>query len=265
TCFAATVGGPDMSIPEHSLFIKTKAVNDTLDRYEYNMNVKATFDVEIMVNRDLESAEADTPTAELKGQAYMVKIANNFFDTFEPYVQVGSSVFEAEWDQYGRDVRIESSPGFTWGVGFKLKMFESADYGVKLTLDAKYRDADLSIDKAKLRGSVSRASSKEEVFKIEEWQVSILASKRGILPIGVNDYYVVPYAGVTYSSTIVDARFIQGTHGILYSTFDANDENPLGVVLGCDIMPFFLSHYLWNIELRLVNETAFSLGGTIKF
>lgn len=261
--FAATVGGPEMDVPEESLFLKEEAIKRALDRYEYNMNIKASLEMEFITERKLTSS-SEVTDAELKGQYYMLKISNNFYNIVEPYVKVGTSNLEIKWDQNGNNVKVEPSGGFLWGIGAKAKLLGSNDYGVKLTLDAQYRKFKGDIDTAKLGGS-SITSRLDETFDIKEWQISLLTSKKIIVPIGRNDYYLIPYGGVTFLSSEIDVKFTQSTTGLLYSAYDANDENMVGLVLGCDIMPFLLSYYLLNFELRLINETAFTLGGTIKF
>lgn len=261
---AATVGGPEIDVPEESLFLKEEAVKRTLDRYEYNMRIKASLEIEVITKRELTSS-SEVTDAELKGQYWMLKISNNFYDIVEPYIKVGTSNLEIKWDQNNNNVKVEPNNGFIWGIGAKAKLLESKDYGIKLTLDAQYRNFNADIDIAKLGGSTSVASPIDETFDIKEWQISLLTSKKIIVPIGRSDYYIIPYGGITFLSSEVDVKFTQSTSGLLYSTYDASDENMVGLVLGCNIMPFFLSYYLLNFELRLINETAFTLGGTIKF
>lgn len=260
--FAATVGSPEITIPEQSLFLKQEVVNKALDRTEFNMNIKASMEIEFIIKRELASAD-DVSEVELEGSSIMFKFSNNFYDIIEPYIKIGSSSFKVEWDQNGNDIKIETDPGFIWGMGVKAKLWEFKDYGVKLTLDAQCRDIDLDVDDTKVGGAT--VTSSDKTFSVKEWQTTLLASKKYIFPMGANDYYVVPYGGITYSFLDVDASFTPSGTGALYSTYNASDENVFGIVLGCDIMPFFLSYYLLNFELRLMNETAISLGGTIKF
>ncbi len=252
-----------MTIPEDSLFLKQKAIYRELDRHEYNMNVKVGLDIEVVTKRKIASITGDTSNVRLKGQSYMLKFSNNFHDLVEPYIKIGTSDLEIKWTRSGSDIKIETNPGFVWGIGFKAKVFEFED-GLKLSLDAQYRDTDLNVDKIYFNGV--NPIYMNEKFEIDEWQVSLLGSKKLLLPMGKNDYYIVPYGGVTYSSMTVNARYtnVANPDG-LFATYDASAYQPFGIVLGCDIMPFYLSHYLLNCELRFLNETAFTLGGTIKF
>jgi hypothetical protein len=86
--------------------------------------------------------------------------------------------------------------------------------------------------------------------------------------VGLRDYYIVPYGGLTFSSLEANISVEDTSMGepyVLYSTYDASDSNTIGVVLGCDVMPSLLSWYILNFELKFMNELALSIGGTIKF
>lgn len=257
-CLAATVGGPDISLPEESLYLKQEAVNKTLDRYEYNMNIKTGVDAEFIINRKLHTS-LEVTNAKIEGQNLVVKLSNNFNNMFEPYIKIGTCNLEVKWDQNGNRVTVETEPSLVWGGGAKVKVWEFENYKVKLTLDAQYRKIDANIER------INISSVTDQKFEIDEWQLSLLASKKYIFPLGLRDYYIVPYGGLTYYRTDVDVSFTQIGTGALYSTYNANDKREVGIVMGFDIMPSLLSWYLFNFELRLVNETAFSLGGTLKF
>ncbi len=263
---AATVGGPEISIPEESLCFRDLAISQTLDCYESGVSIKASVDAEYMFSRDLTSSPADVNGAVLDGTSYMFKISNNFYNVLEPYIKVGSSEFNVQWDQHDDCVTVEADPGFIYAAGIKAKLWEFIDHGVKFTLDAQYRSIDLDIEKMLIGGDTAETvDATNEDFGIKDWQVSLLVSKKFILPIGMKDFYIVPYSGVTFSDIDVDVHFTKSTNGILYSTFDASDDSIFGAVLGCDIMPNLWSWYLFNFEARLINETAFSIGGTLKF
>jgi len=257
-CLAATVGGPDISIPEGSLYLKQKAVNETLNRYEYNWNIKTGIDIEAITSRKLHTS-SEVTNAKIEGQNTVLKLSTNFSDVFEPYIKVGTCNLKVKWEQNGEGVTVETEPGLVWGGGARLKLWESENYKIKLTLDAQYRKIDAGVD----RISISSATS--DNFEIDEWQASLIASKKYVFPLGLRDYYIVPYGGVTYYRTDVDVSFLQSTTGLLYSTYNANDKCEIGIVMGLDIMPSLLSWYLINFEMRLVNETAFTLGSTLKF
>jgi len=264
--FAATVGGQaDMSVPEASFLSKAKAVGETLDFYESAVKMKAGFDVEFISKKELRAALPDDTNARIEGQNADLKFSMNYSDAFEPYVKIGTSNLKVKWEQNGQNIVVDAAPGIVLGGGLKAKLWEFASTGIKLTMDGQYKDTQLDFDTAKIDGSTSEASATSETFDIKEWQVSLLASKKFIFPLGTEDCYTVPYMGITYSDSDVKVEFTQSTTGLLYSTYNASNKDCIGVFIGCDIIPSLSSWYLLSFELRLINETAFSLSGTMKF
>jgi len=264
--FAATVGGQaDMSVPEASFFLKEKAIEYAMDSYESDVKMKASFDVEFISKKELHASPADDTNARIEGQNANLKFSMNYSNVLEPYIKIGTSNLRVKWEEHNQNIQVDAKPGFVLGGGLKAKLWEFVSTGIKLTMDGQYKDTQLDFDKAKIGGSTSTASATNETFNIKEWQISLLASKKFIFPMGIQDCYTVPYMGVTYSDSEVNVEFSQSTTGLLYSTYNASDKNPIGIVIGCDIIPSLSSWYLMSFELRLINETAFSLSGTMKF
>lgn len=281
TSLAATVGSPELNIPAepgyssqeeedpfkadpYLLYLEQKQKKEGHYIDKDILNLKTSLEMEFISERKL-STSSEVTNAKMEGQVYMFKIANNIQNIFEPYVKLGLSELKVKWTQNSNSVSVETNSGFVWGAGVKAKIWELKDYKVKLTLDGQYRKYDLDINESRLGGSSSIASAKNEVFEIEEWQTSLLVSKKLVLPVGTKDYYIAPYTGLTFSSINVDVYFQQSTSGADYSTYHANDKDQVGVVLGCDIMQSRSSRSSLNLEVRLRNETAFTLGGTMRF
>jgi len=263
--FAATVGGPaDMTVPEASFFSRDRAIRDTLDAYETAVGMKAGFDVEFLSKKEL-NASSDNKKAKIEGQNLNFKFSMNYSDVLEPYVKIGTSNLKVKWEQRGDSITVEAQPGPVYAGGLKAKLWEFASTGIKLTLDGQYKNTELDVDKAKIGGSSATASATNTAFDIKEYQISLLASKKFIFPMGVQDCYTVPYMGLTFSDSEVNVHFTQSTTGGLYSTYNASNKDVWGVVLGIDIIPSLFSWYLFSLELRLVDETAFSISGTMKF
>jgi hypothetical protein len=263
--FAATVGGPaDMTVPEAAFFSKEDAVEYTMDSYESDVKMKAGFDVEFITKKRLDTASDDTD-AKIEGQNVNLKLSANYMDVLEPYVKIGTSNLRVKWQQHSQNIVVDAQPGLVIGGGLKAKLWEFASTGIKLTVDGQYKDTQLDIDDAKIDGSEAVAAAKNETFDIQEWQISLLASKKFVFPLGIQDCYTVPYMGVTYSDSEVNVEFTQSSSGLLYSTYEASNKDPIGIVLGCDIIPSLSSWYLLSFELRLINETAFSVSGTMRF
>ncbi|MDP2922072.1 MAG: hypothetical protein Q8O12_06910 [Candidatus Omnitrophota bacterium] len=263
--FAATVGGEtDMTLPESSFFSRDSAIREALDSYETPVAMKAGFDVEFLSKKELNTA-TDVTKAKIEGQNVNFKFSMNYSDVLEPYIKVGTSNLKVKWEQRGDSVTVEAQPGLVYAGGLKAKLWEFASTGIKLTLDGQYKNTQLDVDKAMIGGSSTVASATSTAFDIKDYQVSLLASKKFIFPMGVQDCYTVPYMGLTWSDSEVNVHFTQSTTGGIYSTYDASNKNTWGVVLGIDIIPSLLSWYLFSFELRLVDETAFSISGTMKF
>jgi hypothetical protein len=261
--FAGTVGNcSDASVPEGSLQLKEKIIGEALDDCE--LNLKAGFDIEVIPRRKLRTSDDDS-NIKMQGVSGLVKLSNNWYDVFEPYIKVGTSWYEVTWTQHSNKITVDSDPGLTVAGGFNSKLWEFNN-GVKLSFGIQFTDAQLDIDKARMNGSVSLASASQEKFEIKEWQYSLIATKKYILPLEEDfDLYIVPYGGFNYTDLDVDVSFVEDGIGTLYSTYNASDKNAFGILLGVDVMPSLSSWYLLNFELRLLNEIAFSLGGTAKF
>jgi len=264
TAFAMTVGGQaDMSVPEASLFSKSKAVEYALDDYESAVKMKAGFDTEFIVEKKFHAPQNITDARIEGGQNMNLKFSMNYSNVLEPYVKIGTSDLKVKWKQDYSNVVVDTKPGLVLGGGLKAKLWEVPSAGIKLTLDGQYKDINLDFDKAEIDGLDSTGSVINEGFDIHEWQISLIASKKLIF--GMQDCYMVPYAGITYSNSDVKVNFTNSGTGMSYVIDDTSNENKIGVVLGCDMAPSLLSWYLLSLELRFINETAFTLSGTMKF
>jgi len=264
TSFALNVGGQaDVSIPETSFFSREEAVEKTLDSCESGVSIKAGFDVEFITEKKLNTS-SESSNAKIEGQNANLKISMNYSDVLEPYVKIGTSDLKVKWEQNGSDVVVDAKPGFVLGGGVKAKLWEFASTGIRLTMDGQYKDTQLDFDKTEIGGSTVSATN--ETFDIKEWQISLLASKKFIISSDMRDCYtIIPYTGLTYTDSDVDVFFTQSGSGLVYSTYNGGNKNPMGVVLGFDIMPSLVSWYLFSFELRLISETSFTLSGTAKF
>ena len=78
TSFALTVGGQtEMSVPEASFFSKQEAVEDVLDSYESEMSMRASFDVEFISEKKLETS-FETTNAKIEGRNANLKFSMNY-------------------------------------------------------------------------------------------------------------------------------------------------------------------------------------------
>ncbi len=260
--FTATVGNAlDLDLPQRSAVLRQEIVKDTLDEYEQAVKIKGSFDIEFVFDKDLH-VNSDLSKAEIKGQWYMAKFGMTILNKVEPYVKIGTSNLEARWKHNSEEIEVDADNGFAWGSGLKANIFEFWD--MRLTGDAQYRTTEPDVKE----NTVNSISAKDvgAKFKVDEWQVSLLLSKKFEIPLKLQSIYVVPYTGINYADSNVDVSFNNANNPTGdYSLFDANNKKLYGFILGCDIVPSLSSSFVYSIEFRLVDEVALSLGGTMKF
>jgi hypothetical protein len=268
--FAATVGNAlDLDLPAKSAVLKEQAVRGALDDYEQTVKIKTALDLEFVFDKDLKTTWELTG-AEMKGSWHMVKLATTLFNRVEPYIKLGTSNLMVEWTQSTADstdsIEVEADYGFAWGAGVKAVLWDFEDLGIRLTGDAQYRVTEPDVSKISRNSGSTDVIDQGADFKVEEWQLSLVLSKKYELPLKWQSVYLVPYAGMTISDSVVDVKFDDSSMpGTDYSLFDAGNKNSYGFVIGCDIMPSLKSSFIYSIEARLFNELALTLGGAMKF
>ena len=263
--FAATVGNPlDLDLPPRSSALREDAVNGALDDYEQVFKIKTAADLEFLFRKDL-GATSEVEGAEIKGQYLMTKLGVDIYNRFEPYVKFGMSDLEAKWRQNSAfDIEMDADMAFAWGVGLKGIICEFENLGLRITADMQYRVTEPDVGDISIDGRPITASGPD--FKIEEWQAALVFSKKFELPLKWQSIYLVPYTGFTVSDSTVDLEFVDPmSPGADRSVFDADNSKVFGFLFGCDIMPSLSSSFIYNFEMRLINEVALSLGGAVKF
>lgn len=262
--FTATVGNPlDLDVPERSAVLRQEVIEGTLDEVEQAVKIKASFDMEFVFDKDLHLTN-ELSGAELKGQWWMGKLGLTFFNRVEPYVKIGTSDLEVKWKHDAQAIEVDADSGLAWGGGLKANIWEFENSGIRLTGDMQYRTTDPDVTEITVDGT--SVNDKGPTFKVDEWQASLLVSKKFEIPLKIQSIYAVPYTGVTYADSNVDVSFTNSNMpGTDFSLFDANNKKLYGFVLGCDIVPSLGSPFIYSLELRLVDEIALSLGGTMKF
>ena len=262
--FTATIGNPlDLDVPERSAVLRQEVIEGTLDEVEQAVKIKASFDMEFVFDKDLH-VTSELNGAELKGQWWTGKLGLTLFNRVEPYVKIGTSDLEVKWKHSAQTIEVDADSGFAWGGGLKANIWEFENSGIRLTGDMQYRITEPDATTITVNGT--SVKDQGATFKVDEWQASLLVSKKFEIPLKLQNIYAVPYAGVTYADSNVDVSFIDpNSPATDYSLFDANNKKLYGFVLGCDIVPSLGSSFIYSLELRLVDEIALSLGGTMKF
>jgi len=259
--FAATVGNAlDLDVPQRSAVLRQQMIENTLDEYEQIVKIKTSLELEVVFDKDLHVTD-ELSKAELKGQWCTAKFGMTIFNRVEPYVKIGTSNLEVNWKHGGQEMEVDAKEGFAWGGGLKANILEFQ--GIRLTGDAQYRTTEPDVATISVNNSSVSDSGK---FKVNEWQAGLFLSKKFEIPLKLQSIYTVPYAGLVYSDSNVDVSFYNADYPTTdYSLFDANNKKCYGFVLGCDIVPSLSSAFSYCVELRLVDEIALSLGGTMKF
>ena len=260
--FAATVGNSlDLDLPQRSAVLRQEVINNTMDEYEQAVKIKGSFDADFVFDKDLHVTN-ELNGAELKGQWVTAKLGMTILNRVEPYVKVGTSDLEVKWRHGAQNIEVDADSGLAWGGGVKANIFEYR--GIRLTGDYQYRTTEP--DATKITVNSLSIIDTGPTFKVDEWQASLLLSKKFEIPLKWQSIYVVPYTGISYVDSNVDVSFKDpNAPGTDYSLFDANNKKCYGFILGCDIVPSLSSAFIYSIELRLVDEIALSLGGTMKF
>jgi hypothetical protein len=265
TSLAATVGNPiDLDIPTRSAILRQKAIDETLDEYEAIV-IKTSLDLEFVFDKDL-GTTFEVQGAEMEGKWTMFKIGTTIFNRVEPYIKLGTSELEVSWKQGGASrIEIESDSGFAWGWGIKGVIWDFEDlWDVRLTGDFQYRTTEPDANTVTLNNTAINNSGAD--FKIDEWQTSIVLSKKFELPLRWQNIYIVPYTGMSISDSEVDVSFTNPSMPTTdFSLFKAGNESKIGFIMGCDIIPSLRDSFMYSVELRLVNELALTLGGAMKF
>lgn len=263
--FAATVGNPlDLDVPAQSAILRQEAVKNTLDECEQMLKIKASLDLEFVFDKDLR-APVEIGAPEMKGRWYMAKLSTTIFNRVEPYIKIGTSDLQVKWRQAGDIIEVEADSALAWGAGVKGIIWEFEDWwDVRLTGDFQYRTTEPDTGQITKAGSTINDPGAD--FEVDEWQAALILSKKFELPLKWQNIYIVPYTGITLSDSKVDVKFTDPSNPAAdYSLFDASNESTCGFILGCDIMPNLRDFFIYSIELRLINELALTLGGTMKF
>ncbi len=262
---AATVGNPlDLDLPNRSAALRQEIIEGALDEAEQVIKIKAGLDLEFVFDKDLDSS-SEISKAEISGTYYMAKLGITVFNRIEPFIKVGVSNLESEWMQSGiSKIKVEADDGLAWGFGVKGTIWEWSSLGIRLTGDWQFINTEPDAEEIDRDGTSITDSGAD--FNIEEWQASLVLSKKYILPLQWQDIYIVPYTGFTFSDSKVDIKFTDPNNpGTDYSLYDANNKNRYGFLIGCDISPSSSSSFIYSMEIRLINELALTLGGTLKF
>lgn len=161
-----------------------------------------------------------------------------------------------------QNLEFDGEADFAWGGGAKFGFYQFAN-GLKIMGDVQYLTYRVSgnytingIDRA----TFETPASYDTKTKVEEWQAALYV-QQFFGPIG-------PYLGAKYSDLSLENEVnVSRRTGVPYSYEErtqADAKKNVGVFLGADfnILP---NHLSVNAEVRLVDETAGTIGVNYKF
>lgn len=240
-------------------------------------SVKLSFDFDAIIEKDL---EADNSTnlvdEEIEGEWYMAKISYPIFNgKIEPYLKLGVADLEVSWKQNGKNIIIKGDNAMAWGAGIKFLAFEMPEHRVKFAIDTQYRTTNPDIADASVNVP-SRTISAEE-YEIQEWQIAGILSieipiatgrqglrrrRKGRRHIKRGEIYsLVPYVGIAYTDSKIEASFIES--GTLYDVDDADNTDKVVLIGGADLLA--PENVSINIEGRIIGEISLGGGATVRF
>lgn len=248
--FCATTGNPnDIQTPHGPGLLNMEASGMGY--------LKLGGDVEFVFSKDIKggSGAAD---AEMQGNWYLGKISYNIANRLDVFCVLGASELELTWTQ-GPEVKIDGDTAFAWGIGGKLFVYEFPDWGIRLHVNGLYRATDPDVHSAHVAGSDVTSGATDKKFEVGEWQIGGTISKE----FKVSDspeVVLVPYFGVRYSDSDVKGKFTYGTTE--YTVGSAENDTKVGIEVGGDLL--IGNNFSINVEGRFIDETALSLGATIR-
>jgi len=211
-------------------------------------------EVDLTWNQNLKRQNDDT-----EYYFYGGKIGVLMFDRIMPYAILGAA--EAKRQTFtidGTKIKWDTKYDFVWGVGGTAMLYETKLEGMgngtlRIGVDGKYRQSKLRVgDIVRDDIQIAESSVTQARYNLEQWQVALAVSYQMD--------QIIPYVGVKYSDATGEAKAT--INGALYKNDFENKDN-VGIFVGGDIL--LNDSFTANIEGRFIDETALSLGATLRF
>ncbi|MBI5345975.1 MAG: hypothetical protein HZB76_02380 [Chlamydiae bacterium] len=220
------------------------------------INVRAGYEGNFVYNAKMEKDDgADGIIDNFKQDVQSGTLTINIHDRFDLYGVVGESRIRSDWrfKQAPDNLRIEleSHYKFCYGVGAKAIFFEWGNF----VLSGGGRYFTTSPDLLWLvKNGVEQAFDNSKI-DYKEWQ--------GDLGMAYKIDFFIPYIGAKYSSST--AKIHTGNVNINTDSNSISMENRenFGLYLGCSISNS--KYFMLGLEVRLIDEEAFTISGDIRF
>lgn len=234
TIYAAPVG----NIATPAVLKKGLVIQDQEGQY----GIIAASENDITFDRNLKDQNSDTQFLFFGG-----KVGVLFMDRFSAYAVLGAGEARQTFKFTGINVTWATDYDFVWAAGgtviaYETKLEQMGNGVLRAGLDGRYRQAHLDVDDP----------NQAPKYEFDEWQVALAVSYQ------IDQF--IPYVGVKYSDATGDATAT--LNGQEYKIDFEGDDN-VGIFVGGDYL--IDDSVMINVEGRFIDETALSLGATIRF
>jgi opacity protein-like surface antigen len=220
--------------------------------------VVAGGEIDLIFDRKLKlvGSDYDVSSIKSKSNAYGGKVGILIMDRFMPYTVLGAAKHKIKVSDAGESVSLETKDDFIWAIGGTAMLYETKLEGMgngtlRIGVDGRYRQFDTNIKKITVDGGTFKIDDKVE-YKSQEWQVALALSYQ--------IEQIIPYVGVKYSDVRTELK--EKVTGDAYKV-KLKAKNNVGIFVGGDIA--VNDSFTANIEGRFIDETALSLGATVRF
>ena len=176
-----------------------------------------------------------------------------FNDRVEFYGAMGAMTARSQFHPYSSGtIKYHTDSSFAWDIGGRAILAYWGD--TQLGVDAKHIQFNPTIKSMTLQHHSLHPHKVS--YQYRQWQIGLGASHRFGL--------VVPYLGVNYSHVHLKFHNLKTLGGVFPdSHVTMKNRFPFGLFMGCG---FSLVRALdLNAELRLIDETAVTISGDIRF
>lgn len=180
----------------------------------------------------------------------------NIFNRIDFYSLFGSSRSNANWrftnEQIAHRVEVETLYDFIWGVGTRGVLYGTET--ISLGLGGRYEQVHYDNLWMTVDGMVERTP--HSFLHWRAWQLDLDFSYKIDL--------FSPYIGLKYSNvraTVSRSSVPIANNGAGTNQF--RNRNPVGLVIGCTLSSG--KYFMLNVEGRLIDESAVTISGDLKF
>lgn len=180
----------------------------------------------------------------------------NIENRVDLFAILGSSRANGDWRfvdplQNVYRIELETNYDFLWGIGVRGILYE--DEGICLDMGGRFEQCSCEPSWLTSNG-VPQAVSHSMLFW-REWQID--------LDLSYEIDIFAPYIGVKYSNVRVELNGFDESISAKGNSNHFKNRVPLGIFIGCGLSSS--KYFMLNVEGRLIDETAVTVSGDIRF